>query len=300
MRQMGGKYPLLLILMTVLFGLSFIASKNALQELGIFQVIFGRYLIALLVLTLVTWKNREKFYIARKDRGAFLVLTLVEPVGYFIFETLGVQYTTPSNVSLVIATIPVFTLIFAAALIGEKGGRLSVIGVLLSLAGVYLIVSVQESSELAPQPLLGNLFTFGAAISAGLYNVLCRRLSRTYSPLTITFYQSIVATVVFLPMAAVETFLRHSFTLNGFVVGNLLYLGVGSSVGAYFLLNYTLSRLPSYKVAVFANLVPVVTILASYAFYGDLLRPMQFAGAALVITGIYLTNARRLQRNAAS
>ena len=89
MKFSGGKNLLLLSFMTTLFGLSFIATKQALAGLGIFQVVFFRHIIALVILTFLIWKQREKLYIARRDRWHFLVLTLIEPVGYFIFETAG-------------------------------------------------------------------------------------------------------------------------------------------------------------------------------------------------------------------
>ncbi len=296
MKLPGGKYPFLLTLMTILFGLSFIASKNALQGLGIFQLIFGRYIFALLIWMAVLWQRKKHFYIARRDWKQFLLLTLVEPVGYFIFETTGVRYTSPASVSLIIATIPVFSTLFALFLLKEKTTWAGIAGIVLSITGVYFIVSLQQASQLAPRPLLGSLLTLGAAMSAGIYNVLCRRLSRTYSPLTISYYQTVIATVVFLPLALVETFLRAETHLDGFILGNVLYLALGCSVLAYYLLNYTLSRLHASQVAVFSNLIPVVTILGSWFAYGELLKSAQLFGAVLIISGIYLTYVRGTEK----
>ena len=287
-----NKYLPLLFLMTLLFGISFIATKQALQGLGIFQVVFSRYFLALLLLSAILWKDRNKLYIARRDWKYFLLLTMVEPVGYFIFETMGIRYTSPSNVSLIIATIPVFTLIFATLMIQEKISRWALGGILLSLLGVYFIVSYQVETVLAPAPIPGNLLAIGAAISASFYNVLCRRITRSYSPLTITFYQSIMATIVFLPLAVIETLIRDSTHINGSIILSIFYLGFGSSVAAYFLLNFALSRLPTYRVAIFANLIPVVTIFASWLVFREMLQGRQFFGAVLILLGIYLTTFR--------
>ncbi len=292
MTSLRTNYLLLLILMTILFGLTFVASKIALQGLGIFQLIFLRYVFALILLYLMLRRDRKKFYIAKRDRIHFLLLTLIEPIGYFIFETIGVKYTTPSNVSLIIATIPIFSLIFALWILHESVNRYVITGIFLSLFGVYLIVSQQSESLLAPRPLLGNLFTAGAAISAGLYNSLCRRLTQTYSPWTITYYQSIVATIVFLPIAVTESFIISEQFINVQIVISLFYLSFGGSVIAFFILNYTLSKLPTYRVAIFANFIPVVTILASWGIYGDMLKSIQILGAILIVFGIYLTHFR--------
>jgi len=285
-------FVLLLSVMTILFGLSFIATKQALLGLGIFQVVFFRHLLALIFLTLLLWRKRKTLYIPGKDLKHFLLLTLVEPVGYFIFETIGIRYSSPSNVSIIIATIPIFSLLFAWWILKEKSRIPAITGIVLSLLGVYLIVMASAKSDLAPRPLLGNLFTIGACVSAGLYNVLCRRLGQTYSPWTITYYQSIVATVVFLPPAIIEYFVLPDFQVTEEVFFSVLYLALGSSVAAYFILNFSLAKLPTQKVAIFANLVPVVTVLASWIFYGEFLETRQFLGALLVILGIYLTYLR--------
>lgn len=292
MKLTGGKYLPLLVFMTILFGLSFIATKYALQGLGIFQVIFARFFLALIVLTFILWRDRSKFNIARGDRKHFLLLTMVEPVGYFVFETYGIRYASPSSVSIIIATIPIFSLLFALWILKEKTTRIAILGIIISLVGVYFIVSTQGVSVLAPHPVLGIALTLGAAMSAGLYNVLSRRLTQTYSPWTVTYYQSIVASIVFLPLAVGEGFLLPHIYIDEKIVLSILYLAFGSSVIAYFLLNFSLSRLPTYKVAVFANFVPVVTITASWLVYGEILSAVQFTGAMLVIVGIYLTYYR--------
>ena len=242
MKVSKGMFILLLSIMTILFGLSFIATKQALQGLGIFQVIFCRHVLALIFLTLILGRERHRLYIPRKDLKHFLLLTLVEPVGYFIFETIGVRYSTPSNVSIIIATIPIFSLLFAWWILREKTHWPAVAGISFSLLGVYLVVAAAAKSEFAPHPLLGNLFTVGASISAGLYNVLCRRLGQTYSPWTITYYQSLVASVVFLPLAVAEYLLIPDIQVTGEVFFSILYLALGSSLVAYLLLNYSLSK----------------------------------------------------------
>ncbi len=213
-------------------------------------------------------------------------------MSYFIFETIGIRYSTPSNVSIIIATIPIFSLLFARWILRERTHVWAIIGIIFSLFGVYVIVTSVVESSLAPRPFLGNIFTVGAAISAGLYNVLCRKLSQTYSPWTITFYQSLVASVVFLPLAISEFFILPDIQLNTEIFLSIVYLALGSSIIAYFILNYSLSKLPTQQVAIFANLVPVVTVFASWIIYQEFLARQQLLGAVFVIVGIYLTYLR--------
>jgi len=279
----------LLLLMTALFGMTFISVKAALEGLGVFQLVFGRYAIAFLVLTLIFHKNLRRFHLKRRDWKYFLLLTAVEPVGYFIFETFGLRYTSPASASLMVATIPIFSLIFAIFILNEKPGRAGILGVLVCFGGVYFIVQLQEANRIAPAPLPGNGLVLLAALSAGFYNCYARKLSFNHSPLTITYYQTLTATVVFMPLAVWESFHNPAFYIDWKIAGHVLYLAFGGSIFAYFLLNQALSRLKAAQVAVFSNLIPVVTIAASYLFFDEVLKPLQLLGAALVIGGIYLT-----------
>lgn len=292
MRNLRGPFLLLLVLMSVLFGFTFIATKFALQGLGVFQVVLGRYALAWILLTLLLWKKRRYFYIARRDWKDFLLLTFIEPVGYFIFETYGIRFSSPASVSVIIATIPAFAVIFAAFLLREKPGVFTFAGIALSVGGVYLVVGMQQASHLAPHPILGSLLTLGAAASAGLYNSLARKLTRKYSPITITYYQTLVATLVFFPLSIGEFILTGKFSLDWRILGSVAYLALGASVAGYLILNYALSKIGAAQVAIFANLVPVVTIVASFFVYGEMFSLTQLLGAGLVISGIYLVYFR--------
>jgi len=100
----------------------------------------------------------------------------------------------------------------------------------------------------------------------------------------------------FLYVAYEDTFFEGGISvvlnLNKSVLISVLYLSLGSSVLAYYLLNYNLRHLPTYKVAIFANLIPVVTVFASWVIYGEWLNLRQLLGALVVILGVYLTYYR--------
>lgn len=290
------KLIILLILMTVLFGLSFIATKNALAGMGVFQLVFSRNILAFGLLSLLLWRQRRQLAITRSDLKYFLMVAGLSPVGYFIFETFGLRYSNPASVALIIATIPIFTGLFSMRILKERLSILSGLGIVISLFGVYLLVSVSQSSAIAPRPVLGNMLTFGAAIAGGLYTIVCRQLTQKYAPTTITFYQTAIASLVFLPLALLEGQTRIPLRLDAMVLLNVAYLAVGCSVLAYFILNYTLRHLQATRVAVFTNLIPVITIFASWLLYNELLSFRQFIGAIFIIVGIYFNFAKKTSR----
>jgi len=293
MKHLSRKHAALLFFMSFLFGVSYIATQTALRDLGPFQVIFSRYFLASLVLAVVGYQKRHLLRLEPEERKMMLLLALIEPVGYLIFEVFGVRYASPSNVALVVATIPVFAVIFAAILLNEKMTPLGGFGILLSIFGVVIVVHLQDSSRLAPRPVLGSIITLGAAILAGLYNSLARRLTRRCHPFAITFYTTIIAGIAFLPMAAVEFGMHGYFRISASTVASLLFLSVGSSVVGYYILNFSLSKIGAAEVAVFNNFNPVFTIIASFLVFGEVMHPGQFVGAALVLAGIFFTFQRK-------
>jgi len=77
-------------------------------------------------------------------------------------------------------------------------------------------------------------------------------------------------------------------------VAALLYLALFASIGAFFCYNYALSRIPATKASVFVNGIPVITTLAAWALLGEMLTPLQMAGGALVLFGVYLSNRLKI------
>ncbi|RMG37196.1 MAG: DMT family transporter [Methanobacteriota archaeon] len=292
MKEPTRNYTGLLFLMTILFGLTYVAAKYALQGLGVFQLIFARYALAFVLLTVIFWKTRHRFKLERQDWKYFLLLTGIEPIGYFILETYGIRYTSPSSTSLIIATIPVFAMIFAIFILKEKPGWLAIVGMMISFTGIYFIVRKQQVSYLASNPLLGNSLTLLAAAAAGLYNCVARKLTMKYKPLVLTYYQSAAASFFFLPLGIIEYFWNpQSYYINWKIGMSILYLSLGASIFAYFILNYALSKLEAGRVAIFSNFIPVVTIFASYFFFQERLTLNQWLGAGLVFIGVMVTNS---------
>jgi drug/metabolite transporter (DMT)-like permease len=186
-------------------------------------------------------------------------------VCYFIFETLGVKYTTSSQAGIMIALIPIFVAVLGAVILKERLSPLQVLFTLLSVAGVIIITASQGMNG-TYDGKIGLLFLFGAVISSAFFNIFSRKFSFEYSPFEITFVMMWVGAAFFNLIA----FILHlkSGKLEGFfaplsdfqVVFALLYLGIGSSVIAFFLVNYSLSRLPASRSAVFSNLTTVISV----------------------------------------
>ncbi|MFP4037976.1 MAG: DMT family transporter [Desulfobacteraceae bacterium] len=275
----------------VFWGVSFVATKVALDSFPTFTLIFIRFgLAGCLFLGRALAKGMPAF--TRRDHLKLFVMALFEPGLYFVFETLGLQYTTAPKAALLIAAVPVTVLIFARVLIGERISLASLAGILFSLAGIAVLIIGDPSFqwELGGR-LLGDALIMGAVVTASLYMVYARDLGRLYSAWDITTFQVFYGALFYAPM-----FVKESLTLNWAQISGLSFLAVGyltvfATVIAFLCYNFGLTRIPASRASVFINGIPVVTALTAWVVLGERLTLLQAAGGGMVLFGVWITNA---------
>ena len=164
----------------------------------------------------------------------------------------------------------------------------------MSVSGVILIALVEALGKTSGN-LLGLLILLGAPICAACFTVLSRYFSVRYRPAEITFVMMNLSAVVFTTLAIAEQ--AYKGQLSTFfapltlppVWMAILYLGVGSSVGAFFLTNYTLSKIEASQMSVFNNLTTLIAVVAAVVILREPLHWYHVVGGALIITGVWGT-----------
>lgn len=285
------------VTVSVVFGFSFIFTKDALSYLAPFQLLGMRFALAALSLTLLAACGLIKLRLRPDQLPALLKIAVWQPVLYFIFETYGVKLTSASESGVVIALVPVAVTVLSVFMLGEKITPLQGVCIGAAVAGVMVMAlgGTAPDAGASPNHLLGILMLFGAVMAAGFYNILSRAAA-SLDPMEITFVMMWLGALVFnaigLAQAVIDGRLANYVTpLRHLpVVAGLSYLGLLSSVVAFFLLNYALSRMPASRTAVFLNLIPLVSLSAGVLFYGERLGPWQLAGCMLILLGVWGTN----------
>ena len=142
--------------------------------------------------------------------------------------------------------------------------------------------------------LLGFLFLLGAVIAGAMFSILSRKLSLDFKPQEITFIMMWFGAVIFNVIGIIEyegnISQYFSFIFNSQFLISVIYLGVFSSVIAFFMLNYTLSKINAFKAAVFANLSTIIAILAGIIFRNEPFYWFQVIGSIMIIIGVFGTN----------
>ena len=287
---------ILAILSMLFWGMSFVWTSIVFRYYNPITTIFLRLVISSLILflVLIIFKKLEK--IRRQDIGLFLISSLFNPFLYFLGENFGLKYTSPTISAVIIATIPVFTPVVAWFTLRERLLPVNIAGILISFAGI-MIMLVNPDLSLNADPL-GVALLFFAVVAAIGYSVLLKKLSERYSALAIITYQNMLGVLYFLPIFLVfdlDHFLQvqPDFTL----VSSLIQLSVFASSLAYIFYTIVVRNIGISKTNVFTNTIPVFTAIFSYIFIAEMMGINKIAGIIIVISGVFLTQLGNKNNN---
>lgn len=286
-----NKFLTYLALATAVFfwGLSFVATKIALQSFTPFCLIFFRFFGASIFFLLLLLQTGFPV-LNGKNLRALVTLALMQPGLYFLFETMGLQYTSATKTSLIIATIPVVVLVLSALFLRERLQPLNTLGVIFSMAGVALLVFGGENQAELGGMFIGDMLIFGAVLAASGYMIMTRKLGESLTSLQITGMQIIFGAVLFFPAFLWDLPKLNWQTVSGDSLVALIVLTVFATIGAFLCYNFALTRIPTAQAAVCINGIPLVTAFGAWVLLGETLSPLQFSGGALVLVAVMLAN----------
>ncbi|WP_419176422.1 DMT family transporter [Desulfosediminicola sp.] len=280
---------LALALAMIFWGFSFIATKVALASFTPFCLIFFRFAVA--AIFFVWLLNRTGFpELNRPNLKMLALLAIFQPGLYFTFETIGLQYTTATKTSLIIATIPIVVLLLSVLFLKERLRRVNTIGICISMIGVCLLVFGETTGGTSGGALIGDLMICGAVLSAAVYMIITRHLGQSVTPVQITGMQIIFGAIIFFPafLYDLPKVSWGEIRYEGIIA--LAALTVFATIGAFLCYNYALSRIPAARAAVCINGIPVVTAFGAWILLGESLAPLQLAGGGIVLAAVYLAN----------
>jgi len=280
------------ITFSVIFGFSFLASNIALRYVKPLDLIAFRFLVAFGFIGLLRALKVVNLNFKGKDLRIVYLTGLSQPVLYFIFEVYGIKLLPSSEAGMMIALIPVVASIISVFYLGVKLNIKQFLFIILSFSGVFYINYMKRASGLDLN-IIGLLCMGGAVISAAFYNNFSKRAQSSFTPLEITYKMmemgAISFNVIALMMHLFEGDVSQYFVMftNTRMYIPVVYLGVISSILAFFLVNYSLSKLTVSASAVFANLVTIVSIIAGVAILGESFTIHSLIGSIFILVGVY-------------
>ncbi len=235
---------------------------------------------------------------SRKDGLKFVLLALCMPFVYFVCETYGLQFTgSPTITSLVIATNPIFAMMAGLFIFKEKFGPVNIVGVFITLAGLWLVTFTR--SQTGPLFWLGVGILFVAVVSEVSQIAFTKSLSDRYAPSVIVMYQFLLGAVFFAPLLLTKGI--RNFDAGLYLSWEVLYptlsLALFCSATAFTSWAYAIKVLGVAKTSVFLAVVPLVTAVLSFVLGSETALSLQWAGLAVGMVGIYLTQKEPVRQD---
>lgn len=279
-------FHLIAVLTVCIWGSTFIATKTLINQ-GLTPVEIFTYRFSLAYLCLLAFCHQKLMANTWRDEGLFLLAGLTGGSLYFISENSALEITMASNVSLIVCTTPVLTVLLSSFFFKEKLRKGFIAGSLVALSGITLVV-FNGSVFLKLNPL-GDCLTLLAALSWAFYSLILRQMGNKYSTLFITrkvFFYGLITMILYLPFAPSSFHLeRLCYPL---VYGNLLFLGIVASMLCYLSWNACVRIIGASRASNYLYINPLVAVWASHLFLSEPITPTALLGAGLIIGGVYI------------
>jgi drug/metabolite transporter (DMT)-like permease len=277
-----------LLAVVVVWASTFIVTKEAFHEISPLAFAFVRFVGIAVLAFVVLAASKSSWRVARGDLARFAVAGVCAYCFYQLGFVLGLDRTSPFSSSLLIGTVPLFTIALLAAM-GEQPSPQAWAGVGVALVGAMIFLADKLG---APESLLGDLLSLGSAMSFAIYGVVNRPLVKRYPTATYTAYTiaagAIPLLLVSLP-AAIQQDWRAVSIGSWLVVAYMILLPV---YAAYIVWNWGIAHRGAAAASSYTLLVPVVSGLLSVTLYGEAFDLAKLVGAALVLAGLVLLQQR--------
>lgn len=271
-----------------IFGLSFLFTKTALRVTTPSVLLALRFLLAFAVMNALLLSGRVHVSFKGKPVGLLLLMGLLQPVLYFYFESYGLLYSNATFSAVMLALVPIASLVSGALFMREKPTVLQALCSCVSVGGV-VFMALRQTASGAITPF-GVLLLVGAVLSAVGFNMISRRSAQRVTAFERTYMMFLVGTVAFTAAALTENAAAPQALLqpltNGSFLLSLFYLGVLSSVGAFLMINYANTYLPLSRATVFSNVITVVSVIAGVLILKESFDVYMLAAVLLIIGGI--------------
>jgi len=279
------------ILLGLIWGSSFLWIKLGVQELGPFTLVTLRVFFASLGLLVIAYWRRARIP-WRQFLPAFFILGLTNMALPFVLISWSEQYITSGMASILNSTVPLFTLVMAAVFLADDPLTLPKgLGLLVGFLGVVVLMSNQVQGDLT-RPKIGQLTMLLAAISYAVAAVYARHKVRGLTPEVQSLGQSLMATLVMMPLAfGVEAPFRLPHLPLTWVA--VIWLGLMGSCIATLLYYSLLQSVGPTRTTLVTYIFPLVGVILGAIFLHERPDWHLLVGGALIISGVAVVNLWR-------
>jgi drug/metabolite transporter (DMT)-like permease len=283
---------LALVLVQVFFGLWPTAGAKAMTAMSPAAVIGWRTMLGAPILfgAIHLWQAHRP---SPRDLALLAGLALLGISANQLIFIQGLHRAGPINAVVLMMIIPAMSLLVAVLLRREKATLLRVLGLAITLCGVWILVRA-ERFDLSDRKLVGNLLLLTSGSSYAIFLVLAKPVVSRVGPLIATGWLFLFGAIEALPWTGPAMIETSWSSLSPSVWISLVFILIGPTIGSYFLNSYALMRVDSSVVAVFVGLQPVIGTLASWSLLGETVTTRTVVSGLVIISGVLTATYRRV------
>lgn len=257
------------------------AQTGVVLRLGFGSLFFGIYELFV----------RKKFTLPQwKDTLLLFAIGLIFVFGYMWALLEGLSYTTPISSSIFISLQPVFVFIICLIIKTEKSTWEKIIGMALGFGGALICVLTQHTSDIATDPFKGNMFCLLGAFLFSCYLVSEKKYIPKYGSAMVsflTFFGGAIGSVILIVFTGWDAkVLYQNIFSTPFLI--LLFVLIFPTSISYLLQDFSLRLLSATVVALYSDLILIVSAIASYVIGQDKFSWWQILAIFLMLISVYL------------
>ncbi|MDC7125370.1 MAG: DMT family transporter [Spirochaetales bacterium] len=270
---------------------TYISTKILLKSFSPMQISLVRFTIGLIVLLILSPPKPNKPIL--KEELKLLGCGFLGMFLYYFLENLAAKYTYASNVSVIVTTIPLFTVILAPIFFkSEKFSVKYIAAFILSFGG--LLIMFISNGDLVSLSLKGDLTALLAAIIFSLYTLLLRSVNSNTHPLTLT-RKTVFYGWIFIVITALITknIPNPGMVIRLYNLGHFLFLGVLASGLCFVTWAVAIRQIGAIRTSQFIYLVPFITISLSAIILHERITLSRIAGLIMILTGVIVSQRKQ-------
>lgn len=286
-----NRATILIILATLAWGGTPAIMKLTLLEVPPFSLAFIRMFGASLILGPLIYKQLriQKNDLPQFTLAAFFGVTL--NIGFFF---IGLKLAPAINAAMLVASVPIFTLICAGIFLKERVGAKVITASILAIIGVVVIVGLPDHSTTI-YTIIGNILLLLSSLAWVGNEIISKKLLKKYSGGVVAFYTMAIGAVTFAPLALYEYVSSPSWisgvTQSGFL--GILYGIFIASLFAYWAWQTGLAKISADRAAFFFYLDPISGAILAIILLGEKVTPGLILGGTLITTAVLLAEVKR-------
>jgi drug/metabolite transporter (DMT)-like permease len=287
-----GRSDLLIVLTIFLWAVNISVLKIGLREFSPHGFNAVRLSLASVVYLVLLAGNRRKLRLSKRDWGGTVVLGLLGITIYQIFFIRGINLSSASMASMIMATTPILIALLSSALKQERIFWAGWLGIFISFGGFLLVVSSQDGGfTLSWESLEGSILILLANACWAGYTVFSKSVLKRISPFQLAAAGTSLGTLFYLPysLPSLKSVPWNQISWQGW--GAVLYSGLVAIVLCFALWYYSVKKVGSTKTGIYGSLLPVFATAVAIAVLGERITFSQVIGAVLILAGVYLTRS---------